>query len=70
MSDTSVVRYSGWVRLPGQSWQAAVTASSEDEAWRQLRLHIEQLGVKFVDTYVGSSGIDPNATPTMRRRRF
>ena len=70
MNATSVASFSGWIRLPGQRWQSVVTAPSEDTAWRQLRQHVEQLAARFVDTYVGASGVDPNATPKMRRRRF
>jgi hypothetical protein len=63
--------YTGWTRLPGQSWQAIVTAAVENEVWRQLREHVEQLGPRFVDTYVGPSAVDPNDKPaSMRRRRF
>ncbi len=70
MNQTSIAGFSGWIRLPGQRWESIVTASSEEEAWRQLRQHVEQLGARFVDSYVGASGVDPNAAPKMRRRRF
>lgn len=62
--------YSGWVPLSGQSWQAAVTAPSEDETRRLLRPHVEQLGAKFEDTYVGLAVDDPNDKPSPHRRRL
>ncbi len=70
MSTATASEWYGWIRLPGQRWESIVTAPSEDEAWRQLRQHVEQLAARFVDTYVGASGVDPNATPKMRRCRF
>jgi hypothetical protein len=53
--------FNGWTRLPGQSWQAVVTGSDEDTAWRLLRQHVEQLGARFVDTYVGPADADPRS---------
>lgn len=42
--------YTGWIRLPGQLWQAVVTADSEGEAWHLLRQHVDQLDAKMIDT--------------------
>ncbi|HTU20246.1 MAG TPA: hypothetical protein VMG10_19435 [Gemmataceae bacterium] len=60
--------FTGWTRRPGERWQAVVTAASEDACWRELRRHIEQLGAKYIDTFVAVASVDPNAKP--KRRRF
>ena len=48
--------FSGWTRLPGQTWQAVVTGADEDTAWRLLRQHVEHLDAKLIDLYVGPAG--------------
>src|SRR5579875_3569107 len=45
--------FTGWIRLPGQLWQAVVTASTEDEAWCLLRQHVDRLDAKMIDTFIG-----------------
>ncbi len=54
--------FTGWIRLPGQTWQAIVAASTEDDAWRLLRQHVDQLRAKMIDTFVGPSEIDPRGS--------
>ena len=56
MSDTAFI---GWIRLPASTWQAVVTASTEDEAWRLLGQHVDQLDAKMVDTFIGPADVDP-----------
>jgi hypothetical protein len=51
--------FTGWIRLPGQLWEPVVTASTEDEAWRRLRQHVDRLDAKIIDTYIGPSDVDP-----------
>lgn len=51
--------FTGWIRLPGQLWQAAVTASTEDEVWRLLRQYVDRLDAKMIDTFIGPSDVDP-----------
>jgi hypothetical protein len=64
--------YTGWTRLPGQTWQAVVTAPNEDAAWRLLHEHVKQLRVKTVDTFIGPSEIDPRGRRRTcpKRKRF
>jgi hypothetical protein len=57
--------YIGWIRVPGQLWHAVVSAPTEDAAWHLLRLHIDQLGAKVIDSFVGPASVDPRG----RRRR-
>jgi hypothetical protein len=51
--------FTGWIRLPGQTWKAVVHAATEDECWRLLRLHIESLHAKSIDSYIGPADVDP-----------
>ncbi len=51
--------FTGWIRLPGQLWQAVVTASTEDEAWCLLRQHVDRLDAKMIDTFIGPADVDP-----------
>jgi hypothetical protein len=57
--------FTGWTRLPGFTWQAVVSAATEDAAWRLLRQHVAQMGAKLIDTFVGPASVDPRG----RRRR-
>jgi hypothetical protein len=69
MTDSTFI---GWLRLPGQLWQPVVTAADEDEAWRLLRQHVDQLHAKMIDTFVGPSDIDPRGRrrPTRQGKLF
>lgn len=64
--------FTGWIRLPGQLWQSVVTAADEDDAWRLLRQHVDQLGAKMIDTFVGPASVDPRGRrrPATQGRLF
>ena len=64
--------FAGWNRVPGQLWTRVVGAESEDEVWRLLRQHVDQLHAKMIDTFVGPSDIDPRGRrrPTRQGKLF
>ncbi|MHB1424534.1 MAG: hypothetical protein ACYC3I_15290 [Gemmataceae bacterium] len=63
--------FTGWIRLPGQTWKAIVHAATEDEAWRLLRQHVDQLAAKSIDSYIGPSSVDPRGRrPVATQRRM
>lgn len=53
------VTFTGWTRLSGQTWQPAVAASMEGDAWQLLHEHVDRLGEKTIDLFVGPSSTDP-----------
>lgn len=59
--------YRGWLRLPGGDWRPAVAGDTEDETWRKLRQHIQYLGVRFVDSFVGPADSDPRRRSARRQ---
>ena len=51
--------FRGWLRLPRSKWQPVVTATSEADAWRLLQEHVDHLGARVADLYIGQPGADP-----------